>query len=99
MDMTDQELEQLLASVKRVAMRIVRPLALAVLAYVLSYTQGHFNYPTFTLALLVFVLSASTYASNAAYAVVFYLAFLVLVPPDVAVSLNKGLAAVVAKIP
>lgn len=99
MDMTDQEFEQLLASAKRVAMRIVRPLALAIVAYILSYTQGHFSYPNLALAILVFVLSASSYASKAAYAAVFYLALLVLVPPDVASSLNKGLAAVVAKIP
>lgn len=99
MDMTDQEFEQLLASVKRVAMRIVRPLALAVTAYILSYTQGHFSYPNLVLAILVFVLSASSYASKAAYAVVFYLTLLVLVPTDVAASLNKGFAAIIAKIP
>lgn len=95
--MTDQEFDEMLRLAKRFAMRVVRPLALAVVTYFLSASQGHFIYPNLVVALLVFVLSASSYGAKLSYAIVMYLAFLVLLPPDFMSKVSKAFVAIALK--
>jgi hypothetical protein len=92
MDMSDQEFNKLLALVKLYAMKAARITALTCLAWVLSSSQNYFTYPNWTVALLIFVLSASSYAARMAYFIIFYLAFIVLLPPEAA-SFLKNLSA------
>jgi hypothetical protein len=88
MDKIDEEFSRLLSVVKGVSIAIVRPMALAIAALMASATQVHFSYPSFTLAIIVFILSASGYAARFAYGIVFYLCILVLVTPEVVVFLK-----------
>jgi hypothetical protein len=97
MDMTDQEFDEMLRLAKRLAMRVVRPLALAVVTYFLSASQGYFVYPNIVVALLVFVLAASSYGARLSYFILMYLALLVLCPPNFTSSIVKSLATLASK--
>ena len=94
MDMTDQEFDQLLVTLKRYSMRVLRPVSLAIVVYVLSSAQGYFAYPVFTLVLVVFVLSLSNYGAPAAYSIIFFLTLLVLLPPEAMLTLQKALTSI-----
>lgn len=98
MDMTDQEIDELIASAKRVAIHIVRPLALGLLAFVLSWAQRYFSYADFAIGILVFTLAASSFAPKMAYAIIFYLGFLVLLPPEFATAAQKSVGALASKL-
>ena len=97
MDMTDEEFDQMFASVKRYAKRVARPLALATLAFILSASQAYFTYSSWLLAFVVFVLASSTYGARAAYAIVLFLTLLILIPPEAMSAFQRGMTSIGGK--
>lgn len=95
--MKDQKINGLILSAKRTFIYCARPFALGVLAFTLSTVQGYFIYPNLVIAIIVFVLAGSSFAQRAAYIIIFYLAFLVLLPPEVAGVVQKGIRILVVK--
>jgi hypothetical protein len=97
MDLSDHEFDELLALVKLFAIKAVRITALTCLAWILSSSQNYLAYPNGIVAFLVFVLSASGYAARMAYFIIFYLAFLVLLPSEAATFLKNVAALLLSK--
>jgi hypothetical protein len=97
MNMSDHEFDQMLVRGKRYFMRVARPVALALLAYVLGTAQGYFSYPNLLLAFVVLVLASSTYGARSAYAIVLFLTFLILLPPEAMNALQKVLASIAGR--
>lgn len=97
MDTTEQDVDAFLAASKSILKRVARPVALAFLAYILSTTQRYFGYPNFVLASVVFVLASSTVGARAAYAVVFFLTGLILLPPELSVAVQKVMASIMGR--